>query len=110
MGGPVPPRPPQFRPPCQKCNIFIYKSKIIFKTIVQAKSFEISDITSGKDNYKYKLHKRSAFIDGSTNALGAEDWMNDIGGWSPEHDGGSFRMNNQNDRNGFRITTKRTPM
>ena len=69
---------------------------------------DISDITSGKDNYKYKLHKRSAFIDGSTNALGAEDWMNDIGGWSPEHDA-AFRMN-QNDRNGFRITTKRTPM
>ena len=85
--------------------------KIIFKRIVQAKSFEIlSNINSGKDNYKFKIHKRSAFIDGSTNALGAEDWMNDIGGWSPEHDGGSFRMNNQNDRNGFRITTKRTPM
>ena len=80
--------------------------KIIFKRIVQAKSLATSDTTSGKDNNK--LHKRSAYIDGSTNALGAEDWMNDIGGWSPEHDA-AFRMN-QNDRNGFRITTKRTPM
>ena len=54
------------------------------------------------------MQKRSAFLDTGANALGAQDWMNDISSWGPEMEG-AFRIN-QNDPTAFRFTTKRTPM